>query len=400
MNSHIHLIRTQKGGIGLLVTVIFLPVCLAFAGLAIDFGHLYQVKRALQNAADAGATAGALSLTDGSSDDDAKSAASVDVGRNGFTHSPPTTTVVVNIPPQSGPHVGKSKHVEVIVTNETETQFLGPFGLASKIQTARAVAGAKASSNCAQTLGGGTTEIRFNGSPTATGWDNCFLSSAGAVTLNGNGTLNVDGIYYGTTFSQGQWNVNSDYPPTQRAAEPDPWSGLQPHFNTSQSSTSGWGDWCQTTWPTGSGRYRGGTLSAGVHCFPPGSFDPGNTAVNASAGVTLYIVDNVSLPNGSQLKAPSTGNTAGVALFGRGSFSLSTGSSSVSVFGTIYLPTGSFNMSGNQSISSPDNENGDKCFQVVSQGMTLNGTVEASFAGCTPSSVYTGNTIGNAYVAE
>jgi Flp pilus assembly protein TadG len=54
--------RSDDSGSVMLLTAISIVVLLGFAALAIDIGHLYVVKNELQNAADAGANAGARNL--------------------------------------------------------------------------------------------------------------------------------------------------------------------------------------------------------------------------------------------------------------------------------------------------------------------------------------------------
>src|SRR5665648_735652 len=51
----------QDGAMAILFALL-LPVLIGFAGLAVDIGHMYVVKGQLQNAADAGALAGARGL--------------------------------------------------------------------------------------------------------------------------------------------------------------------------------------------------------------------------------------------------------------------------------------------------------------------------------------------------
>ena len=52
----------DEGGAVAIIVAVTLPVFLAFAALAIDLSHLYVVRNELQNAADAGALAGARFL--------------------------------------------------------------------------------------------------------------------------------------------------------------------------------------------------------------------------------------------------------------------------------------------------------------------------------------------------
>ncbi|UCF85083.1 MAG: hypothetical protein JSV50_05475 [Desulfobacteraceae bacterium] len=56
------ILKNNEKGATIILFAIFLGMFIGFAALAIDVGHLYLVKNELQNAADAGALAGALSL--------------------------------------------------------------------------------------------------------------------------------------------------------------------------------------------------------------------------------------------------------------------------------------------------------------------------------------------------
>jgi Flp pilus assembly protein TadG len=58
-------VKNERGAIAIIVAIA-LPVFLGFAALAIDLSNLYVARNELQNAADAGALAGARILYDDS----------------------------------------------------------------------------------------------------------------------------------------------------------------------------------------------------------------------------------------------------------------------------------------------------------------------------------------------
>ena len=105
---------------------ITLPVVVGAAGLGVEAGKWYMMKRQAQTAADTGAFAGALELAAGTTSK-AKPAARQEAARNGFPEGG-DVTVTVNIPPTSGSHVGNTKAVEVIVTR-TEPLLLAKLFL-------------------------------------------------------------------------------------------------------------------------------------------------------------------------------------------------------------------------------------------------------------------------------
>lgn len=103
--QNVKLVRHQGGGVALIVAFMML-VILGFTGLAIDGGRSYGVKAQLSAAADAGAIAGAMALSEGSNRAQRIANAKTAAARyynlnypNNFqksTHHAPTTTVVRN----------------------------------------------------------------------------------------------------------------------------------------------------------------------------------------------------------------------------------------------------------------------------------------------------------------
>jgi Flp pilus assembly protein TadG len=164
-------IRPRSGTI-LVITAIVMIALVGMLGLVIDAGQLMTAHRKTQNAADAAATAAAMDMFAGASNGTATTTAVTFVQNyNGL----PTATVVVNIPPASGPHAGNSRFVEVIVTNPFTVRFIQVVGISpSQTVTARAVAGCEGVAVTA-----GVIALDRNARP--------------GVNLTGNGTLKVNG---------------------------------------------------------------------------------------------------------------------------------------------------------------------------------------------------------------
>jgi hypothetical protein len=119
-------------------TALLLPVLLAMTGLVLDGGAVYQTKRRLQTAADAGAMGGAHELWRGNTTG-APDAARSDVGLNGYTDA--NSSIMVNYPPASGPRGGDPGFVEVIVSQRVPTFLLRILNREFTTVRARAVAG-------------------------------------------------------------------------------------------------------------------------------------------------------------------------------------------------------------------------------------------------------------------
>lgn len=123
---------------------LMLVMLLGMVGLVIDVGLLFATHRQSQNAADAGALAGALDLlyTGGNAQATATAVQYV-TQYNGTADTPDP---VVNIPPLSGAYAGENGYVEVIASAPMQTYFIHLLPGVARDQgvRARAVAGSEA----------------------------------------------------------------------------------------------------------------------------------------------------------------------------------------------------------------------------------------------------------------
>ena len=122
--------RSAEDGQTLVVFVLFMFAVIGMAGLAIDVGHWYQEKQAVQAEADAAALAGASVLPSGWST--AVSVASANLAKNAKPGDTPTYTNTTN----------QTNHdsVTVSVTRESRSFFTSAFGIDSVPITASAQA--------------------------------------------------------------------------------------------------------------------------------------------------------------------------------------------------------------------------------------------------------------------
>lgn len=164
--------RLRRPGTILVITAIVLIALVGLLGLVIDAGQLMTAHRKTQNAADAAATAAAMDILTGRSNSTATATATTFVQQhNGL----PSATVTVNIPATSGPHAGRSRTVEVAVSQPVPVQFIRILGVgASQTVTARTVAVVEPVG-----VSAGVIALDTNARP--------------GVNLNGNGTLKVNG---------------------------------------------------------------------------------------------------------------------------------------------------------------------------------------------------------------
>ncbi len=144
----------EAGQAIVMIAIIFMALLFA-VGLAVDTGQLFAAKRAQQEAADAGAFAGAVVLYQGGTILQATAAAIADATRNGFTDGVNGATVTVNGTnvassngPTSGPYAGESpvRHIEVVIIRQVKTTLV-PAEAAFNPVRARGVAGAEPINN-------------------------------------------------------------------------------------------------------------------------------------------------------------------------------------------------------------------------------------------------------------
>src|SRR5262249_10078747 len=138
--------QTRRGTVAVLMALCLMGV-MGFAALSLDAALLHNDRRSAQAAADAAALAAANNLfanyrtnlgadPTGSAANEARAAAAAD----GFNTDGTTSTVVVNIPPLSGDHVGQVGYAEVIITQYQQRAFSAIWGSDALIVKARAVA--------------------------------------------------------------------------------------------------------------------------------------------------------------------------------------------------------------------------------------------------------------------
>ncbi len=115
---------------------ILMPVIILFCGLSLDVGLMELKKLQMQSAADAAARGAELELERGTGL--WGSAARKDAGLNGFVDGDRTVEVAVLASPLTGPYAGMVNAVQVTITQQVETIFMG--SLHAGLSTVRATA--------------------------------------------------------------------------------------------------------------------------------------------------------------------------------------------------------------------------------------------------------------------
>ncbi len=141
-----HLQSRRRGAVAVLVALC-LTALVGVTAIAIDGGVLQSEWRHAQATADASAMAAACvlyqkypTLSPSGQDSDAVTAALNQAAANGYTNDGTSSTVVVNVPPKSGPYQNTKGYAEVIVTFYQQRFFGRIFGADPIPVKARAVA--------------------------------------------------------------------------------------------------------------------------------------------------------------------------------------------------------------------------------------------------------------------
>ncbi|HEV8655941.1 MAG TPA: pilus assembly protein TadG-related protein [Candidatus Limnocylindria bacterium] len=371
-----------EGGQALILIAAALGGLLLGIGLALDTGQLFVARRAAQTAADAGAWAGAAVLYAGGSAAQARSAATTDATRNGYTDGG-SISVMTASPPASGTYANDPGYIEVTITEQVLTRFLFGASAGRTAVTVRAVAGlARSGSGQAVvvTRPSGSTTLALLGSTRFTvtgGGTNTNTSNNNAVSIGATGLLTATFHRVTGGVNAGDAGRMSPAPTTGVAAAPDPFASLTGPTTTGvpvyggQTITNG-------TVTLNPGVYSGlitvGNL--GIARLNPGSYifragltttGTGSLVLAGSGGVLLYnanasypaaggVCGNLSLAGTGTmtLSASRTGSYAGMLVFqdrscaNGAAITVRTGTS---LSGTLYVPAATLTITVANSVT-------------------------------------------------
>jgi Flp pilus assembly protein TadG len=330
--AHSRIKLADESGYAMVLTALGFSMLLGFMALAIDTGMVFQAKRKMQIAADAGAVAGTQDYMYNNSKTSATTAATNATSVNGYTDQSSGVTVTVNIPPTTGANAGNANDVEVIINQPVPTLFMAAVGMKTITVKARGVGGTVAGNTCIWLLDANGADLNVQGSYTLSA-PSCGIymnsSSAGAVNVTGNGgTLNA--LFADAVGGAIGHQTSPTQITTYTAPRTNPWGNLA-------GGNTDTGAGCDTTVTT-SGLTLTGTLAgpgAGkTICYTNAVTLSNATFGTGTLGTTGVAQDTVTTP-------------AGTLVFGAGV----TISGTVKIFGgTIDIYKGSFNQ-GNANLS-------------------------------------------------
>jgi Flp pilus assembly protein TadG len=395
-------------GVVLILVALLLPVLIGAFGLALEGSNWYQAKQAMQNAADTAAVAAA---TNGGTSYAGEALAVT--AQYGFTNGVGGTVVSVSNTascPAGGTgcySVTIQKPLQLIFAqlvgyrgtttigaNNAPAQQLSVTAVATQDHVPR--------NYCVLALAGSGVEgIRTNGAPKAdlTG---CDVMSNTTATCNGHNLKATFGDAHGTNNGCGitatsnvpvvadpYSSLASNVPPDSCASYPqEPAKKKDPNLPSNNLITGVYGwtgtmPFCGDVQLTGDVTLTGSNL---VLVIVNGQLDTNGYTLKTNSGAAVTIIftgDNTSgythAPTGGgtlDITAPKTGSWSGVAIYqdpdltSGVDISAAGNSPTWDITGLVYLPHSSVTFSGAVNKST----NGQSCFVLVTDNLTINGT--------------------------
>ncbi len=375
--------RNTESGQSIIILALSFVVLLGFSGLAIDGGILYSDRRHAQNAADAGALAGALAILQGGYP---VSAGFTRVADNGFDNDHVRNWVNVSWPPVDGPYTGDPNYVEVNVRSKVDSVF-AHFVYSGELEnTVTAIAHAKpatiepflsgdamvglAKTGCAVVWSHGNNDTVIDGSGIFVNSDHpdCAFKASGSSVLDVDTYIHVAG---GFEISGGAI-VN----PTPQGGFPQIETPIIPLPTCSGSSTQNAGTGVITPGNTSDFNFHGGTwtLQPGIYCVD-GGFSANASTVLTGHNVLIYVrTGDISWNGGATLNldAPDDGEYANLLLYqdpANSSQATINGNSASSFSGTMFIPSAEVQVNGTGSASGFHS-------QVIGNTVDMSGTAD------------------------
>ena len=376
----------DTSGSYLIIGALMMPVLVGAVGLGTDYGLWVHTHQTAQSATDSAAVSAA---TDGNAANLQAQALAV-AASYGFLTGTNGATVTVNRPPKAGSSTAVANAVEVIVQQTRAPLFSGVFLHQPVTISARSVAIPVPGTGCVIALNGtasgsvtvqGTSQIKLQ---------NCNLydnsNNSTALTIGGSGTVEalsvaVVGGISGAAAITASSGIKTNVSPTA-----DPYANVSfpPFFGCDYNNTKVNSD--KTLSP---GVYCGGlfvtagavaTLEPGVYYMDGGDLSLAGNATLQGTGVTIvftkknssdWATASISSNANVNLIAPTTGATAGIAMFGdrnmtQGTIFKLTGGVTQLFGGAIYLPKAALEYAGGSSAATG-------CTQIVTDTLKWSG---------------------------
>ncbi len=380
--------RRDESGNYLILTAIMMPVLVGAASFGVEEGLLLHNKKAMQHAADSAAVSAAVAVATGASGNGATQANAV-AASYGFVDGTNSTTITVNSPPRQGPNTNDRSALEVIVAQPQARIFSSLWSSQPIPVSSRAVAmpqGAPCILALNQSVSGAYTEqgsvsvSLVNCSVISDSKNSTALKIGGSSRLSTSFAAAVGGIsgQAGIAATNGI-TAGYHYVADPYASVPMPtFTGCDKrNYSTNSNVTLYPGVYCGGIALKSQARV---TLSPGTYVLDQGSLSMSGQSSLSGTGVTLFFTSSTgnnyataSIAGGAAINivAPTSGPTAGIAIFGdrrmpSGTTFKLVGGDSQLVGGAIYLPNAAINWAGNSSL-------GQQCTQIVADTIDMVG---------------------------
>ena len=366
------LLRDSVGSV-LVYAAIAAPVLIGAAALSVDIGLWYANKRLAQSAADSAALAGSLEVIRSGGDASLISAIALsNAATNGFTTGR-GDTITVNYPPASGPNVGSTVAVEVIVSRPgrrllSQVLFSGNTNI-----VARAVATADINNSCVWALNP-SSPSSFRVSGNAEVLLNCgiLINSASATGLfqSGSGCIEASVIKVVGGYSVACADPN---PLAGVTAFQDPLAALPaPTYGAcdfSANITVNGGDTRRLTPGTYCGKIKvsaNGTLEfdPGLYVLDGAGLDVSGQGTVTGTDVSFYLTQNSGVPDAITISGGATvtlsaddgGPLPGILFYhdrnSAGNVTHRfTGGANMELSGVLYFPSQTLSFSGGSNLN-------------------------------------------------
>lgn len=373
--------RNESGQSTLIITFLFGVLLFAFLAVGIDAGYIFQMHRRAQAAADAAAVAAAEAKSSGNSDY-MQTAANTMAKLNGFDSADPTVTVGPPQTPTTGNFASSANYVEVVVTKQVQTSFLGFLNPSNALMTvsARAVAGGGSTaptciclmnstgndlglSNNAQINApacGVVDDSASSNAVTITGSAGLNALSLGTVSTTWNNSSNINNSGYissTTKVVQGitacSTTVSAPVLPSGITCYDNPINGWTAANNytgkftlplSTETTTSS--VLCLNSLDTS--QSSSVTFSPNITYYIKGGFTTGGGSPLTGSDVSFYVGGNINIANGVtvNLTAPyqSDGKTPGTLFYANGTSVSIQGGSTSTLRGLLYAPNADVNL--------------------------------------------------------
>ena len=379
----------DEAGVSFATMAMMLPILIGIVGLAIDVGVWQAEKRELQGAADRAAYSAATAAQAGATKTQATSEGKGTMAAAGFADGQSGIAVTVNSPAATGAYSADVAAYEVIVSKPQQLHFAGIFLDSAPTISVRAVAtkGKKSSPGCILSLHPSANYATTFTNNAEVVDDNCAVytnsASSKGLLCDNNCTINSSTYTVGGNSVVNNGTLAGPENETGVTAAPDPYASVAVPASSSLTCTQTAKLTVSTNQTINPGVYCGGidvksnktlTMNPGTYYVKKLFNMGGNSTLNAD-GVTIVLLDDACLGDGSckkekglgnnitvNLTAPTTGNYAGIAIYAQGTKSTRqefSNNATLNIQGALYAPGDTFTFHNNALF------NNNLCSQVV-----------------------------------